>query len=137
MTLNDLKQYKYFIIRIRLDDNNPYLKASIKKDNTNVIFYNSNNMVFVLCEFDGVEKNILKILGGVDNSSESNPKATFLNHPQGCLGALGSSAPIKGMLSFQDVVDNEHLYVGIGYMNGLSATTFDATWDVCGIVKFG
>lgn len=137
LTLNDLKQYKYFIIRIRLDDARPYLKASIKKDNTNVIFYNDVNAVFVLCEFDGVEKNILKILGGVGNSSQSNPKSVFLNNKQGSLGKLGSSAPISGMLSFQDGIDNEHLYVGIGHMNGMSATTFNATWDVCGIIKFG
>ena len=134
LTLSDLKQYKYFIIRIRLDDSKPYLKASIKN---NIIFYNKSNAVFALCEIDDSEKNILKILGGVGNSVQSNPNDIFLNNLQGCIDSRGYVGSIRGMLSIPSTLDNEHLYVGIGYMNGLDSTKFNATWDVVGIVKFG
>ena len=134
LTLSDLKQYKYFIIRIRLDDARPYLEASIKN---NRIFYNSSNAVFALCEIDGSEKNILKILGGVGNSSQTNPTHNFLNNSLGCIGGIGYVGSIRGMLSIPSTLDNEHLYVGIGNMNNLDSTKFNATWDVVGIAKFG
>lgn len=138
LTLSDLKQYKYFIIRIRLDDSKPYLRACINKNSkVNVIFYAPTNAVFALCEIDGSEKNILKILGGTGNSLQSNPNDIFLNNLLGCIGTMGNVSSIKGMLSIPNTFDNEHLYVGIGNMNGLDSTKYSATWDVVGIVKFG
>lgn len=133
ITLGDLKQYKYFIIRQRLDDANPYLIADI---NNIRLGYGNSNAMFLFCEFEGLEKNIIKILGGFGNSAQSNPNDAFVNVSSGTFSVFGYTSPIRGIVNLSNTSNEKHLKIGIGHMNGLESTKFDLKYDVCGVIKY-
>lgn len=133
ITLGDLKQYKYFIIRQRLDDSKPYLIADI---NNIRLGYGLSNAMFLFCEFEGLEKNIIKILGGFGNSAQSNPNDIFVNHYLGTISNTGYISPIKGIVNLSNTSNEKHLKIGIGHMNGSESTKFDLKYDVCGVIKY-
>ena len=133
ITLGDLKQYKYFIIRQRLDDSRPYLIADI---NNIRLGYGASNAMFLFCEFEGLEKNIIKILGGFGNSAQSNPNDAFVNYDLSTISTTGCTSPIKGIVNLSNTSNEKHLKIGIGHMNGLESTKFDLKYDVCGVIKY-
>ena len=132
LTLGDLRQYKYFYIKIRLDDNKPYLGFRI--GNTNYQYKISNAVYMQFTWLDNAKTALMPISCGAGNAGIAGSPDRVANSIYYAMNNFTVSASQwLGAISIGNAADTNKIYVGIANMNGLAETTKSMIWGVFGM----
>ena len=128
LTVGDLRKYKCWGYKMRLDDNKPYL--SIGFSNGRKLCYIISNGVGAIYTWEDNAKTLATcVVAGTGNTSAwgnapLTPIVNVFNLSNGFPQLITES-------------DSTKVYIGIFHMNGMSATTKDLTWSIQALAKYG
>ena len=138
LTLGDLRKYKYFYIKMRLDDGSQYLgfKINDARFDNGFQLLNSNGVYVEYTWLDSAKTSIMPITAGQGNSGLPGTANKIANVDVFMYSKLGGTVQVLGARKLVNVDDTSTVYVGIANWNGKTSTANAFTWGVFGMGEY-